>query len=286
MTTFAPPSPKGEALRLDLVIPAHNEETRIDRTLRAYRSRITDPDVRFVVALDNCTDATADIVRRHADDDGRVVLFSYPKLGKGGVVMESFRRCRGDLVGFVDADCATPPGEVLHLVDALEQGADMAIASRWHPSAVVPRRRRVGRRVTSSVFPRLVRMAFGLPFEDTQCGAKVARREVLESTLPLLSSRDFLFDVDLLVTAIHLGWSVVEVPTVWVDQDGSKMRGVADTARMTASVLRLWIHHQVIPLPEAPNMVVDLRDGRSPVDGSSRAGALEGRSGPAPLERR
>lgn len=278
-------SPKGERLRLDLVIPAHNEEGRIDRTLRAYRSMMTDRDVRFMVALDECTDATADIVRRHADEDDRVVLLSYPKLGKGGVVMESFRRCRADLVGFVDADCSTPPGEILRLVDALDHGADLAIASRRHPSAVVPRRRRVGRRLTSSIFPRLVRMAFGLPFDDPQCGAKVARREVLESTLPLLSSRDFLFDVDLLVTATHLGWSVEEVPTVWVDQAGSKLRGLADTARMTASVLRLWIHHRVIPLPERPGTVVDLREHRVPAGfpGGDHAGE---RSRSAAAERR
>jgi hypothetical protein len=39
--------------------------------------------------------------------DRRVMLHEYPKLGTGGVLIETFRRCDADLVGFVDADGAT-----------------------------------------------------------------------------------------------------------------------------------------------------------------------------------
>ena len=50
-------------MRLYIVIPAHNEEHRIDRTLSVYRAGCPDPDIRFLVALDDCTDGTAEIVR-------------------------------------------------------------------------------------------------------------------------------------------------------------------------------------------------------------------------------
>jgi hypothetical protein len=64
----------------------------------------------------------------------------------------------------------------------------------------------------------------------------------------LLSSRDFLFDVDLLLTADRLGYHVVEVPTVWLDQEGSHMRASADARQMAISSLRLWFHHRVMPV--------------------------------------
>ena len=85
-------------MSLDIVIPAHNEEDRIARTLRAYRRGFPQHDVRFLVALDGCVDHTSDIVRSQAADDDRVVLHEFPKLGKGGVLMETFRRCDADLV--------------------------------------------------------------------------------------------------------------------------------------------------------------------------------------------
>src|ERR687897_3682088 len=112
-------------------MPAHNEEGRIDRTLRAYRSACPDDGVRIIVALDSCSDRTPQIVHAHEREDDRVRSFTYPKLGKGGVIAETFSRSDADLVGFVDADGATPPREMLRLADAARHN-DGAIATRRH----------------------------------------------------------------------------------------------------------------------------------------------------------
>ncbi len=230
-------------MRLDIVIPAHNEEHRIDRTLRAYRSGCADPATRFLVALDACTDATAEIVREHAALDARVRLFEYSKLGKGGVILETMRRAEGDLVGFVDADCATPPAEMLRLAGVVQQRGeriDAAIASRHHAASVLPVGRSLQRRVASAGFAFCARRLLRLPYRDTQCGAKVMRREALMPLLDRVSQTDLLFDVDLLMAARDAGQRVVEVPTVWIDQDGSRVNVVSDTRRMGVSLVRLW----------------------------------------------
>lgn len=234
-------------MRLDVVIPAFNEERRIGATLEAYRAGCSDPGTTFVVALDGCSDGTAAVVRRHAAADPRVRLLEFPKLGKGGVLMEAFRRCSGDLIGFVDADCATPPGEFLRLV-RVAAAVDLAIASRRHPAAVLPVRRSLARRLTSAGFALSTRRLFGLGVLDTQCGAKVMRRDVARRVVPLMSSRDFLFDVDLILVARVLGYRIAEVPTVWIDRAGSRVKPVADARRMAASSLRLWLHHRVLPV--------------------------------------
>lgn len=235
-------------MRLDLVIPAHNEEHRIDRTLRAYRAQLG-ADARVTVALDRCTDRTAEAVRPHLEDE-RIRMLEFPRLGKGGVLMEAFRHCDAEQVGFVDADCATPPREIWRLAEAARD-ADGAIASRRHPAAVLPAARPLARELSSAGFAFVVQRLFGLPFSDTQCGAKVFRRDVVEAALPLLSSRDFLFDVDLLLTASRLGYEIVEVPTVWIDRDGSRVSARRDARRMAASALRLWVHQRVLPVERA-----------------------------------
>ena len=238
-------------MHLDIVIPAHDEEHRIDPTLTVYRSICSSHDIRFLVALDDCHDRTAEIVRRHAAEDPRVELHEYRRLGKGGVIMETFRRADAEFVAFVDADCATPPTELLRLAEAAAQ-ADGAIGSRWHPAAIVPAPRPLSRRLASAAFAFWIRQLFGLPYRDTQCGAKVIRREVVEAVLPLLSSRDFLFDVDLLLVARALGFRILEVPTIWIDREGSRLRVLHDSRQMLASSLRLWAHHLILPLEPAP----------------------------------
>ena len=234
-------------MSLDIVIPAHDEEARIERTLSAYRAGFPQDDVRFHIALDGCVDSTADIVRGHAADDSRVVLHEFPKLGKGGVLMETFRRCDADLVGFVDADCATPPSELARMtVEAAD--VDGVIASRRLPASFTPRPRNDGRSLTSAGFAWAIRGLFHLPYADTQCGAKVLHRRLTERVVPLMSSRDFLFDVDLLLIAQRLGFVVVEVPTLWIDQAGSKLRAGRDSLRMMRSTMRLWMHHRMTPI--------------------------------------
>lgn len=232
-----------DAIGLDIVIPAHNEAHRIGPTLHSYRRAFAHPDTRFIVALDDCDDATADIVRRHAEGDSRVELHAFPKLGKGGVIRKAFERGRSDLVAFVDADGSTSPEQLARLVAAARHG-DGAIASRRLPSSSVLGRRSLIRTVGSAVFAWLVRRLFGLPYRDTQCGAKVMRRSALDLLLPRLTTSDLLFDLDLLLRAEELDCRIVEVPTVWVTRAGSRVRPLRESGRLVASLLRLWKDHR------------------------------------------
>jgi dolichol-phosphate mannosyltransferase len=241
---------------LDIVIPAHNEEQRIHRMLSTYRMVFTDPSIRFIVAMDGCGDETASVVEAHAAEDARVQPRVYPKLGKGGVLMEAFRCCDADWVAFVDADGATPPRELARLVTAA-MGADGAIASRRHPASFTPSPRGRGRRLTSWAFVTAIHLLFRLPYSDTQCGAKVLRGAALKQVLPFLSSRDLLIDVDLLAVAGRLGLRIEEVPTIWLDQAGSKVSTHRDSIRMFLSALRLWLHLHVLPVPAPASAPVE-----------------------------
>lgn len=263
----------GGSVRLDIIIPAHNEQHRIGQTLEDYTRRWSDPEVRFVVALDDCTDFTADLVGRHGADDSRVHATSFPRLGKGGVLAESFRHSAADYVAFVDADGATPPEELMRLVETCQAlDSDVAIASRYHPAAVLPAHRSRARTVAGRCFAAAVRRLFGLSYFDTQCGAKVLRRDAAERITPLLSSRDFVFDVDLLTTAHALGLRVAEVPTVWLDKDGSRLSTARDSLRMAASLALLWLHTKVVPvqLPRAEVVTLPEPASQAPSSGGGR----------------
>jgi glycosyltransferase involved in cell wall biosynthesis len=247
-------------VHLTIIIPAHNEQHRIDATLAQYRRACEGIDTTITVALDDCTDDTAALVGAHHDADPRVEAIAYPRLGKGGVLTEAIRHADADYIAFVDADGATPPEELIRLVDACEHTqSDIAIASRYHPASVLPAGRSRTRRLTSRCFAALVRRMFGLPYADTQCGAKVLRRAAAERMTPLLTTRDFVFDVDLLATARALNYTVAEVPTVWIDRTGSRVSTGRDSMRMAGSLFVLWLRNHVVPvmLPSAEVVAFD-----------------------------
>lgn len=218
-----------------IVVPAYNEERRIGRLLQALA-----PFEGPVIVVADGTDRTADQVRSFGDAHPGLSLdcLEFPtRLGKGGGIVAGFRAAATPFVGFMDADGSTSPAEMARLFSFLGD-ADGAIASRWRPGAIVPVPQGLARRFQSRGFNLLIRLLFGLPYADTQCGAKVFRRERLLPVLDEMVLPGFEFDVELLWRLHRRGARVVEVPTVWYDQGGSKVGG-GDSVQMLRRLVRL-----------------------------------------------
>jgi len=202
---------------ISLIIPAYNEEKRIGGTLTDYQAfaRQNYDDYEMFVVCDGCTDRTPKIVKEFCRQNPRIKLLEFPrKLGKGGGVLKGFTAAGSDVIGFVDADGAVSPEEFDKLVKALD-GADCAIASRHIMTSKILAKQSLMRRVASRGFNLLVRMMFGLLFKDTQCGAKVMKKSVIDSVLPKIMLRGYEFDVELLWKVKRGGYIIKEVPITW-----------------------------------------------------------------------
>ena len=226
-----------------LLIPAYNEEHRIEPVLRDYAQffrKNYSGKFQIVVVLNGCTDDTIGVVRRVAADFllVRALEFKEP-IGKGGALIEGLKLASyGDLIGYVDADGATPPHAFLELVRHIGD-ADCVVGSRWLPDSIIHQSQTGDRRFASRVFHALVQLLFRLNIHDTQCGAKVIKREVVEKIHPNLHIADMAFDINLLVAIKHAGYRIREVPTEWTDKVGSKVTLFRSSLTMFLSVVRI-----------------------------------------------
>lgn len=229
-------------MMLSIVIPAHNEEARIEPTLDAYANYFDTKygeDYELVVVVNGSSDRTEAIVRQRAEASPRIRPIIEPRpIGKGGAVLLGFGHARGELVGFVDADGATPPDAYDELVTHIGDAAAI-IANRWHPDAEVSPRQPFRRRVASRIFNALVRTFFGLRISDTQCGAKLVTREALEQIMPVLGLTRWAFDVDLLFQLRRRNLRISEWPTQWRDVTGSKLNVPRASLEMFIAICRL-----------------------------------------------
>ena len=229
-------------MRLSIVIPAHNEEKRIGPMLDAYLPFFATrygTDMEFLIVINGTTDRTEDVVSRFEQRYPIVRHIVEPRaIGKGGALMMGFAAAKGDLVGFADADGSTPPEAFQDLVDHIGD-AGVLIASRWCRGAKVSPPQPLSRRVASRVFNILTKMLFGLRLTDTQCGAKLMKREAVLKVLPNLGITRWAFDVDLLFQLKRAGYRVKEIPTVWHDVAGSKIEIARVSTEMLAAVTRL-----------------------------------------------
>ncbi|MBU0679224.1 MAG: glycosyltransferase [Verrucomicrobia bacterium] len=229
-------------MRLSIVVPAHNEESRIRPMLDAYlgffNSRYGD-QVEFIVVVNGSTDHTDRVVDEYAAKHSNLRCIVEPRqVGKGGALMLGFKAAAGELIGFADADGSTPPEAFQDLVDKIADKA-VIIASRWCAGANVSPRQPLRRRIASRGFNIMTRLLFGLRLTDTQCGAKLMKRDALLEVMPSLGITRWAFDVDLLFQLKRAGRKLTEIPTVWQDVIGGSVEVVRTSFEMMAALIRL-----------------------------------------------
>jgi glycosyltransferase involved in cell wall biosynthesis len=210
-----------------LLIPAYNEEARIEPVLREFghyfRENYHGP-FQLVVVLNGCRDNTRGVVERVAKDFSAISLLDFPEpIGKGGALIEGLKLAsQAEAIGYVDADGASPPHAFHELVKRLPE-ADCIIGSRWLPGTVLHQAQPWVRRFTSRCFHVIVELLFWMHIKDTQCPCKVMRRAAVEKIHSNLRIADLAFDVNLLVSLKRAGFTIKEVPTEWTDKIGSKV---------------------------------------------------------------
>lgn len=186
-------------LSLTLVVPCFNEEARLDA--KAFVEWVCARASRHLLFVDDAsTDQTAGLLEGLQGEYPQIsVLHLTRNLGKAGAVRAGMLGAPpSDLVGFWDADLATPLKEVNRLADVLANNLALKCAAGIRVMRLGARiERSFARHVLSRLFITIASSVLKLHAYDTQCGAKLFRRDIVKP----LFAEDFvsawLFDVEL-----------------------------------------------------------------------------------------
>lgn len=225
-----------------IVIPAYNESVRLQPTLHALLRHIQEQnwDAEILVVNDGSTDDTAQIVREYGKLHPQVLLVENPgNRGKGFSVRNGMLHARGDICLFSDADLSSPITEAQKLFDAIAQGADIAIGSRWLRAELQTERQPLYRQAFGRIYNLALRILLGLRFADTQCGFKAFRRDAAQRIFPLQKIERWGFDPEILFLARRAGLRVEEVPVLWAHSEGTRLHPFRDGLRMFLEVIRI-----------------------------------------------
>lgn len=228
---------------LTILIPAYNEEKRIAPTLSALCAWARRNGKVQVLAVCDGDDSTAAICEKFASRfSPRLKVISFPRrIGKGAAMLAGFKEAGGDVLSF-DADASLSLSEILRMQERLKT-ADIVLASRRLPGAKAIGGLPFHRRALSFLFNACVRLLFGLPYSDTQCGYKLySARAVRRLSRFSFRSSGYEWDVEMLVAAGKLGLVVVECPIAWKYREGGKARPL-DLLNMLLGLLRLRLRY-------------------------------------------
>lgn len=231
-----------------VVIPTYNERDNLETVIG--RTMSCDPNVHMLVVDDGSPDGTGLLADRIAAEAcGRVhVLHRSVKEGLGAAYVAGFGWAvkRGyDVVVEMDADGSHAPEQLSMLLDAIANGADVAIGSRYVAGGEThnwPRRRRLPSR-TANVYARF---ALGTSIKDITAGYRAYRIEVLDAVdFEGVRSRGYCFQVDMAWRAVRHGFSVVEVPITFVERrHGASKMDVATMWEALTSIARWGVRHR------------------------------------------
>ncbi len=236
---------------VSIVIPAHNEEKRIKKTLESYSEFFREKkikgeikDFEILIVINNSQDRTEEIVKEFLKKYPEIRYLNFKQGGKGFAIIEGFKYALGkenEFIGFVDADMSTAPEYFYELIKNIK-GYDGAIADRWNRKSIL--QYSLPKKIRSRIYNLWVRALFLLPYKDTQCGAKLFKREILERNIRKIVSSDFNFDVALLFCLRkEENARIISVPTVWKEAEGSTIFSIKSPIRMFLSALRLRLVH-------------------------------------------
>jgi dolichyl-phosphate beta-glucosyltransferase len=237
-----------------IVVPCYNEERRLDEQVFVQVAQTG--QVRLLFVDDGSTDGTARILHRMAARSEAIeVLGLAENAGKAEAVRRGLLvavRAGAAIVGYYDADLATPPAELARLIQTLQAGPELAGVFGCRVARLGSSiRRSAWRHYLGRAYATLASMALGVSVYDTQCGAKVFRvNETFVDALTQPFPSEWTLDVELLHRLLRGRAAVAGLPATafaelpletWRDVGGSKlrlgaaMRALVDLARIARS---------------------------------------------------
>ncbi|MFI6316141.1 polyprenol monophosphomannose synthase [Nonomuraea sp. NPDC050556] len=206
--------------RVLVVVPTYNERENLP--LIAARVRAALPEAHLLVADDSSPDGTGQIADELAAADDHIHVLHRPgKQGLGAAYIDAFRWAMHEgyeVLVEMDADGSHQPEELPKLLEALGEGADLAIGSRWVPGGKVVNWP-ASREFLSRGANVYVRLMLGLPVRDATAGFRAYRAATLEKIgLSDVESQGYCFQVDLTLRTARNGLRIAEVPITFVER--------------------------------------------------------------------
>ena len=215
-----------------VVLPTYNEALNIEEVIEKVRAAV--PHAQILVVDDGSPDGTADLAEELGRELGSVsVLRRSGKAGLGSAYRAGFREGLArdhDVMIEMDSDLQHDPAALPSLLAAIDDGADLAIGSRYVAGGTIPDWA-LHRRLLSRWGNRYAGFVLGLPVRDVTAGFRAYRATALEKIdLDAVKADGYGFQIEMAYAVKRTGGRIVEVPISFSD----RVRG---TSKMSSRIV-------------------------------------------------
>jgi dolichyl-phosphate beta-glucosyltransferase len=235
---------------LSLIIPAYNEENKIERDIREATKFFKKARIKaeIIVSTDGVTDRTNIIVKTLQKEFKELKLLSEKnKIGKGAAIKKGVFIASGKYVMFADAGLCVPFKFTKDGIAKIEEGYDCAFATRASKKSSITKSQPLYRKVGSKVFGFIVRTIMGVPknIQDTQCGFKIYKNHVAKKLFAELGTKSFMFDIELILRAKKENYKMSPFPVQWSNDAETKFNPISGTITNFNELYNMKVHYRL-----------------------------------------
>ena len=232
-----------------VIIPTYNEAENIAAVVRGLLEVFKESEMEgwVVVVDDGSPDGTGRIVGEIAAENSTVILLDRGrKMGIGSAYIDGFKyvltKLDAGAIVTMDADGSHQPQTIPHLIRALEEGADVAVASRYIAGGKWAAEWR--RKIVSRGANLLARLATGFGLRDMTSGFRAYKTEAIRALEFGRLESGYVFQVAILYQLLRQGFRVVEIPFMFTPRLGGRSKlGVPEYLSFLKWSLRTLFGH-------------------------------------------
>jgi glycosyltransferase involved in cell wall biosynthesis len=204
-------------LDLSLVLACYNEERVLEESVAEIVGVLDNTRYSYeVIFVDDCSwDRTRELIDRaiiRYSDKRMSKIFHEENRGRGGTVSDGLRAAQGDVAGFIDIDLEVHARYIPSCVNAVQNGADVAVGRRIYKLNL----RSLDRYVLSAGYVRLVRWLLGVDLNDTETGYKFFKRERILPVLDEIDDQHWFWDTEVMVRSYYKDYRIAEIPCLFL----------------------------------------------------------------------
>ncbi len=231
---------------LQIVIPAFNEEKRIEETIKNILNYKKLDLKKIIIVDDGSKDNTAKILRNLKERYVFLDFFQNEKNeGKGFALKKGILNSSSEVpyLLITDADLSAPIEEIERFLPFIKDYA-ILIGSRGLDRSFIKKHQPFYREFMGIVFNLMVQILFFPKIYDTQCGFKLFKTRVAKEIFKELKLKGFSYDVEVLILAKIKGYKFKEVPVFWYHKGESKVKITKAPFLMLLEIIYLYFQYK------------------------------------------
>ena len=224
-----------------LMLPAYNEEEILEKSILElysfFKKNIKKYKWEILISDNNSKDKTLEIAKKLSKKYKEIDFVHLNEGPKSNSIKKAWQSKDADIYMYMDADLSTDIKHIPQLIEAIEQGYDIATGSRISKDS---KSSKIFRKIISKTLKLIIRTLFSINLPDFQCGFKAINKKIQKKILPKMKALNHGFmDTEMLIIASRKGYKIKEFPVDWEDIRESKVQVFNDILDTSKNILRI-----------------------------------------------